>query len=96
MDTVDLRNTNKDMQREVFSADGDSVHIMPGKTVNVEAKFNWKLPPDVIVDTGSKSRVFGKKAENTTPTPVDDSNKKPAVADPNPQNESTTNSGRKR
>lgn len=46
-DRVVLQNTNKTFAREVFSADGNSVSIMPGAKAPVDPKFLWNLPADV-------------------------------------------------
>jgi hypothetical protein len=54
-----LKNWNK-TKTGVFSADGDSIHLMPESKTLVEAKFNWNLPKGVEVYRENFT-VFGKK-----------------------------------
>lgn len=58
--TIILHNTNKTFAREVFSSDGDSVHIMAGSKQPVDPKFSWNLPKDVV-EFGDYETVFAKK-----------------------------------
>lgn len=68
-DRVILHNTNREFAREVFSADGDSTHIMAGAKQPVDKKFLWSLPKDVV-EYKSSETVFKKnndpKVKNTT------------------------------
>lgn len=59
-DTVKLHNTNETMTVEVFSADGDSIHLMPRAKIDVNKKFLWNLPVGVVVFR-QKHTVFGAK-----------------------------------
>jgi len=60
-DTVKLHNST-DIQVEVRSADGDGVMIMAKAKRDVDSKFNWNLPPGVVVFRPSHT-VFGKKTK---------------------------------
>lgn len=59
-ETVKLHNTNQTMQIEVFSADGDSIHLLPGAKQDVDKKFSWNLPSGVV-EFRQKHTVFGAK-----------------------------------
>jgi len=59
-DRVTLHNTNQHVSREIFSADGDSVHILPGSKQPVDKKFLWNLPSDVS-EFKDYQTVFSRK-----------------------------------
>jgi hypothetical protein len=65
-DLVNVQNWNK-TQKELFSADGDSIHIMPGIVTPVEKKFLWNLPKGVE-EYKETFTVFNKKVKEVDVT----------------------------
>lgn len=89
-----LKNWNK-VKTEVFSSDGDSIHLMPESKTLVESKFFWNLPKGVE-EYRENYTVFGKKTKevdvtkktgNLSATEADrsvlDSGNTPAPSNPN-------------
>lgn len=73
---VVLHNTSKEFKRELFAADGDSMHIMPDCKQPVDRKFLWNLPQDVV-EFKNYETTFGIKTTTKNVTKRTENTKNP-------------------